>query len=133
MKTPINSILLIVLLSAASIVMAAEKGGSGSELPVDISKWECKFCAFEVGHSGYVDAGVGYVSDDSFKFGEYTGLTRKDSYLIGGALYGYRDKDARYLELDARNLGLDSRSIEVEGGKQGTYELFLDTSSRTPL
>jgi MtrB/PioB family decaheme-associated outer membrane protein len=126
MKTPTSLILSIMLLSAASIVIGAEKGDTGSALAVDTSKWACKFCEFETGHSGYVDAGVGYVSEDSFKFGEYTGLTRKDSYLIGDALYGYRDKDARYLELDARNLGLDSRAIEVEGGKQGKYELFLD-------
>jgi MtrB/PioB family decaheme-associated outer membrane protein len=126
MKTPTSSILFIALLSAASIVMAAEQGDSGSAPPVDISKWECKFCAFEAGHSGYVDAGAGYLSDDSFKFGEYTGLTDEGAYLIGDAQYRYRGKNAHYLDLDAQNLGLDSRWMQVEGGRQGKYELFLD-------
>ncbi|MDX1487679.1 MAG: MtrB/PioB family decaheme-associated outer membrane protein, partial [Acidiferrobacterales bacterium] len=126
MNMPKNSILLMVLLSAAPIVTAAEKDDAGSTLPVDTSKWECKFCAFELGHSGYVDAGAGYLSDDSFKFGEYTGLTDEGAYLIGDAQYRYRGKGAHYLDLDAQNLGLDSRWMQVEGGKQGTYELFLD-------
>ena len=125
MKTPIRLILPVVLLSATPLAMAADKGGNGPALPVDISKWECKFCAFEAGQSGYVQ-GLGYLSDDSFKFGEYTGLTEKGPYVILDALYGHRDKDARYIDLDARNFGLDSRSIEVEGGRQGKYELFLN-------
>jgi MtrB/PioB family decaheme-associated outer membrane protein len=126
MKTPTRLILSIVLLSAASSVIGAEKGDAGSSLPVDTSKWACKFCEFETGSSGYVDAGVGYLSDDSFKFGEYTGLTDKGAYFVGDALYGYRDKDGRYVDLDAQNLGLDSRWMQLEGGKQGKYELFLD-------
>ncbi len=126
MKTPTRLMLFIMLLSAASVVVGAEKGDAGSALAVDTSKWACKFCEFETGHSGYVDAGVGYLSDDSFKFGEYTGLTDEGAYLIGDARYRYRGENARYLDLDARNLGLDSRAIEVEYGKQGRYELFLD-------
>ena len=126
MKMPTTLSLATVLASAIPLVMAAEKGDTPPAPAVDTSKWACKFCKFETGHSGYVDAGVGYLSDDSFKFGEYTGLTDKGAYLIGDAQYRYRGKDARYLDLDARNLGLDSRSIEVEGGKQGKYELSLE-------
>jgi MtrB/PioB family decaheme-associated outer membrane protein len=105
---------------------AADKDAAGSEADVNTSGWQCKFCAFETGQSGYVDAGIGYLSQDSFKFGEYTGLTDKGPYFIGDALYGYRDKNGRYLDLDARNLGLESRSLDLQGGEQGKYELFLN-------
>jgi MtrB/PioB family decaheme-associated outer membrane protein len=126
MKTPTSLIMLLVLVGVPAIAGAADKDAPGSEAGVDTSGWQCKFCAFETGNSGYVDAGIGYLSQDSFKFGEYTGLTDKGPYVIGDALYGYRDKNGRYLDLDARNLGLESRSLDLQGGKQGKYELFLN-------
>jgi MtrB/PioB family decaheme-associated outer membrane protein len=118
--------MLLALLGVPAIAGAADKDAAGSEAGVDTSGWQCKFCAYETGSSGYVDAGIGYLSDDSFKFGEYTGLTEKGGYFIGDAVYGYRDKNGRYLDLDARNLGLESRSLDLQGGKQGKYELFLN-------
>ncbi len=126
MKTPASLIMLLALLGVPTIAGAADKDTAGSGDGVDTSNWQCKFCAYETGSSGYVDAGIGYLSQDSFKFGEYTGLTDKGPYFVGDALYGYRDKNGHYLDLDARNLGLESRSLDLEGGKQGKYELFFN-------
>jgi MtrB/PioB family decaheme-associated outer membrane protein len=126
MKTPRCLIMVLTLLGLPAIAGAADTDTAGSEAAADTSGWECKFCAFETGSSGYVDAGIGYLSQDSFKFGEYTGLTDKGAYFVGDALYGYRDKNGHYLDLDARNLGLESRSLDLQGGKQGKYELFLN-------
>jgi MtrB/PioB family decaheme-associated outer membrane protein len=92
---------------------------------VDNSKWKCKYCEFQEGFSGEVEVGAEYVSDDSFKFGEYTGLKEKGAYFIGNATTRYRDEDAYYMDLFIRNLGLESRTISIEGGKQGKYKLFL--------
>jgi MtrB/PioB family decaheme-associated outer membrane protein len=99
-----------------------------TELPagVDVSHWNCSYCAFEQGYSGEIEAGVGYVSDDSFKFGEYNGLYDKGGFLIGNAALRYRNKDASYLDLQARDLGLDSRSIDIQAGQQGKYDVFLN-------
>jgi hypothetical protein len=44
----------------------------------------------------------------------------------GGAQIEYRGVDGRYLDLDADNLGLTFRDVQVEGGQQGGYELFLE-------
>jgi MtrB/PioB family decaheme-associated outer membrane protein len=92
---------------------------------VDISRWDCEYCVFEQGTSGDVEAGAGYVSDDSYKFGEYNGLNKEGAYPIGGIMARYRDEDGKYVDLTGRNLGLDNRSVDIEGGLQGKYKLFL--------
>jgi len=92
---------------------------------VDTSKWKCKFCEFEEGYSGEVELGAGYVSDSSFKFGEYNGLFEEGAYFIGNATARYRGEDAEYMDLFIRDLGLETRSLGIEGGTQGKYKLFL--------
>jgi len=98
---------------------------TASEANVDTSNWKCKYCEFEEGFSGEVEVGALYVSDDSFKFGEYNGLFEKGAYFIGNATALYRDEDAYFMDLFVRDLGLEKRSIGIEGGKQGKYKLFL--------
>jgi MtrB/PioB family decaheme-associated outer membrane protein len=110
----------------ASIVSGADVPPATAEAAnIDTSKWKCKYCEFEEGFSGEVELGAGYVSDDSFKFGEYNGLYEKGGYFIGNAKGRYRDEDAYYMDLFIRDLGLEKRSIGIEGGRQGKYKLFL--------
>jgi len=92
---------------------------------VDTSKWKCKYCEFEEGWSSEITLGLGYVSDDSYKFGEYNGLYEQGTYLIGDARLGYRNENANYLDITISELGLDSRSLSIEGGRQGSYSIFL--------
>jgi MtrB/PioB family decaheme-associated outer membrane protein len=74
-----------------------------------------------------VELGVGYVSKDSYKFGDYRGLQREGAHLIGNVDLNRRSDDhATYLQLKARNLGLDSRSLKVEGGEVDNYSLRLE-------
>jgi MtrB/PioB family decaheme-associated outer membrane protein len=110
----------------ATVVIGADVPPATAEAAnVDISKWKCKYCAFEEGFSGEVEIGAAYVSDDSFKFGEYTGLVDEGAYFIGNADARYRGEDAGYMDLLIRDLGLEMRSIGIEGGRQGKYKLFL--------
>ena len=120
-----NWLLVALCLSFPTSVLADT---TQEQMPegVDITKWTCKYCAFEEGWSGEVEGGAGYVSDDSYKFGEYNGLQDKGAYPVLGGSARYRDENAGYLDLRARNLGLDTRSIEMEGGRQGTYKLFMN-------
>lgn len=79
-----------------------------------------------------VEAGGSYVTDDSYKFGEYTGLAEDGSYFIGNIesylrpSYDNEEGDTGYFELRGYNLGWDSRSLEMETGKQGRYALFFE-------
>ncbi len=69
------------------------------------------------------DLGAGYVSDDSFKFGDYTGLNDNGVFLVGDVSADYWGTSGDRWQLAGRNLGLESRSINVNGGRQGRYEL----------
>jgi MtrB/PioB family decaheme-associated outer membrane protein len=134
MKTA-RGLLLFVALSMQLPAHAAEP-------EVDTSKWRCKYCPFEEGYSGDVEFGAGYVSEDSFKFGEYTGLHEDGGFFVGNANIRYRGEDAAYMDLSVDDAGLDSRSLDFEGGRQGKYKLFLEydeiphyisDSAKTPL
>lgn len=125
MKISKQLFLLLTLSAQATAAAAADSSAGGGEASVDTSQWKCKFCAFEEGRSGTLDVGLGYVSDDSYKFGEYTGLNQKGGFFVGNASVRSRGEDAGYWNIDASNLGVDSRSLSVEGGKQGAYKMFL--------
>ncbi len=82
--------------------------------------------------NGSVEIGAGYSSEDSFKFGEYTGLSDEGAFFIGNvdaiARDAYDDDSAYYLELQGRNLGLENRSIDLEAGSQGRFGGSLNYS-----
>ena len=81
-----------------------------------------------------IELGVGDVSRNSFKFGDYTGLNKRGVYGIANVSVVRRnDDDARYLEIVGRNLGLDSRSLTIEGGEQGNYVLRFGYSELPKL
>jgi len=126
MKTATRLFLLTILWVLPSAAAAAEAATGAGRAAVDVSKWKCELCKFEDGTSGSVDVGGAYVSDPSYKFGEYNGLYDRGGYLLLDGTVRYRGKDAVYLDATATNLGLDTRSLDVEGGKQGKYKLFLN-------
>ena len=136
MKTS-NRLLLLVVLSALPAAAAAADNAA-----VDTSEWKCETCQFEEGTSGSVEVGAGAVSDQSAKFGDYTGLNKKGAYFIGDSDMRYRGKDGAYWNLNAANIGLDARSLSAEGGEQGKYKLllkydqiphFLSDTAQTPF
>ena len=114
-----------LLLPTALLLLIGATLSAHAQPEVDTSKWNCKFCEFDTGFSGDVEFGAAYLSDDSFKFGEYTGMTEQGGYAIANAWTAYRSEDADYFDLTATNLGLDSRSLMMEGGRQGSYRLHL--------
>ncbi len=77
-----------------------------------------------------IEVGIGYVSDDSFKFGKYNGLQKQGAFgVLDLDLRGrgsYDGDSAKYWHLTGTDLGLDSRSLSYEQGEQGNYRLFLD-------
>jgi len=123
MKT--NRLLVLIALATQLPLVAADDKPSSAIPVVDTSKWKCKYCEVEEGWSGDLEAGLGYVSDDSFKFGEYNGLNKQGTFFIGDANLYYRNENAGYIDLSVSDFGLDSRSLSIEGGTQGSYAIFL--------
>jgi MtrB/PioB family decaheme-associated outer membrane protein len=85
----------------------------------------------------WVEFGASYVSDDSFKFGEYTGLGESGVYPALNfdirKREAYDSESARYWTLRGTDLGLSSRSLSVEQGDQGRYKVWLDYSQLPQL
>ncbi len=83
----------------------------------------CELCGDVSGWEFDIEAGLGYVSDDNFKFGDYTGLEDDGLYLFGDVFARYWGKDAEFLRFDGYRLGQDSRALFIEGGKQDQYKV----------
>lgn len=80
-------------------------------------------------YTSEIEIGFGWQSQDSFKFGEFSGLTDRGAFIIGNLRISRRDAwdsgGAKYWTLTGTNLGLDSRFLGFEYGKQGKYKIFV--------
>ena len=76
-----------------------------------------------------VDLGAGYVSQSSYKFGQYNGLAREGDFAIGDLdLQGGGSYDSDSLlrwRLLGTDLGLDTRSGEFDLREQGIFKFNL--------
>ena len=93
--------------------------------PVDTSSWTCESCPYPKGTTGSVEVGAGTVSDDSAKFGDYTGLDSEGPYLLLGGTLSHRGEDGYFADLTAADLGIDTRSLDARAGRAGLYSLRL--------
>src|SRR5205814_3584026 len=111
---------LLAALGALSITIGAPAWAA------DPSQWTCESCPFEeAGTHGTVDAGVGAVSDDSAKFGVFSGLNRNGAFAIAVGAARYRGKDGMVGSVTASDLGLDTRALAAELGREGRYTVQL--------
>jgi len=78
---------------------------------------------------GSVRLGVGYLSADNLRLGQYSGLREKGAYALGELLDVRRDDDSgTWTRASARNLGLEHPEARVEVERQGNWGLFVDFS-----
>ena len=126
------------LLAALGALGAA----AGASAQVDTSQWKCSSCPYPKGTTGSVDAGVGYVSESSPKFGDYTGLDDKGAFLVLDGTVSHRGDDGYFADLWGTDLGLDSRRLFGQAGRAGLYSLtfgyaeiprHLTDGARTPF
>jgi len=115
-------------LVVATLLSAGTLGGQvalAQEMP-DFEEWKCRFCPFpEKGLEGTADASALNVSDDSARFGDYTGLDEKGAYVNADADMLYRGEGGYAVGLQAQDLGLDSRFLAVQAGKRGHWMVDL--------
>jgi MtrB/PioB family decaheme-associated outer membrane protein len=79
-----------------------------------------------------VQLGVGVVSDDNLRFGQYNGLDEKGAYgLLDADINRRDDATGTWLRGRGRNLGLDHRDLRFEHERQGNWGYFIDFS-QTP-
>ena len=108
---------------------AADSGPTGPAAPTAGNAagrgWECKLCPAPGGWTGEVDAGAGWVSDSSLKFGDYRGLEEEGGFAAVDGAARYRGGAGRFLDIRMRDLGIDSRSVELRGGERGRYTVAL--------
>lgn len=73
--------------------------------------------------------GIGYVSDDAFRFGRYNGLEQQGLFGVFDFAINrrgaYDGESAEYWSLTGSNLGLTSRQARFEYGHQGQYGFFV--------
>lgn len=81
-------------------------------------------------YSSKLELGGNFVSEDSFKFGEYSGQQNRGGYVIGNLQILQRaapdSGSTDYWKLDGINLGLSSREIRGEYGRQGKAKIFFE-------
>lgn len=84
----------------------------------------------DLGRTSEIEAGVGFNTENSSKFGEYTGLNEDGPFGVGSIDIQQRapfnSESSQYWGISGTNLGLDSRALHLEYGRQGLYDLFLD-------
>jgi MtrB/PioB family decaheme-associated outer membrane protein len=73
-----------------------------------------------------LELGIGYSTDDAYRFGRYTGLKDEGPYLLGDVDAWSYTEDGRFWRARGTNLGLDSRYLRLEGGRQGQQQYFIE-------
>jgi len=120
-----NRTLKVIVAALLGAGTAAGPVALAQEMP-DFDQWQCRFCPFpEAGVEGSLGASVLHVSEDSARFGDYTGLDEKGGYINADADVTYRAEGGYAASVDARNVGLDSRSIDLRAGRQGSWVVDL--------
>jgi len=114
---------LLLATGAAFPAHAEEKGAAAEESKSAVAE-EIEEAAALV--TGTIEYGLGYVSDDSYGFGRFTGLEEEGLFLVGGIDAEFRPGRPDYLHFHARDLGLDSRWLLFEYGEQGKFETHLE-------
>lgn len=81
-------------------------------------------------NESWIELGVWVNSDDSFKFGDYTGLNEDGLDLLANFDIGRRpvwdSGDVRWWRAQGQNLGLDSRWARGDFGYQGLFNVWFE-------
>jgi MtrB/PioB family decaheme-associated outer membrane protein len=103
-----------------ALLLAANLHAQSDEAP---ASWRCESCSVAEGWDIDLEIGGAYSNEDSFEFGDYTGLDDDGGYLFGDVLALYRDNEGKYVNLEGFAYSADSLAFFLEGGQQGNYEL----------
>jgi MtrB/PioB family decaheme-associated outer membrane protein len=119
---------LIIYLTASGLMSGLASGAAFAEDPSSSEEEEPlvpeEFISKPILNE--IELGLGYVSDDAYKFGRYNGLQTQGPFVIGDIKIREFDEDGRFWSVRGTNLGLESRYLRLEGGVQGSHKFFLE-------
>ena len=122
MKNAACAGLIMAFASDTLLAQATDRSDDGSQHSPPQSGWQTII--------GEAEFGLGYVSDDSFRFGRYNGLEDQGVFLIGHLDWLLRhdpETDGRdYILIQGRDLGLATRELAFEAGRQNAYSVRLE-------
>ena len=118
---------LVPLAAAVAAVLASAAAGAQEAPRPDTSTWKCEKCPFAKGYQADYEIGGALVSDDAARFGNATGYDEEGGYVVAAGSGRFISEDYR-MQWDLADLGTDARSVELSGGKPGTYEYNLEYS-----
>ncbi|MEK6771751.1 MAG: MtrB/PioB family decaheme-associated outer membrane protein [Pseudomonadota bacterium] len=76
-----------------------------------------------------VSVGIGHVSRDNQRFGQYTGLNKEGAYgLLDVDFVRRNEETGTWFTLSGRNLGFDNRELRFEHNRQGDWGYYVDFS-----
>lgn len=120
----INGVRVIV---CSGLFLISDVFANGSSVPVEASPAAAP--KTETQSHALFELGAFYVTRDSFKFGDYTGLEKKGAHAIvnihANKKDSYDSTTARYWNFEGTNLGLTSRKAYAEHGNQGSYKIWV--------
>jgi MtrB/PioB family decaheme-associated outer membrane protein len=120
-------VLLAASMAAQTVPQNTSGKNPGTQVPPGSANPAQTTAASQTSPQKKVQFGVGGVSDNSFKFGEYNGLMNSGPWGIGNFdLRGgapYDSKDTWRWRFQGSNVGLQDRYVSLEFGKQGRYQV----------
>ena len=85
-------------------------------------------------YASEIEIGIGYNSEDNYKFGKFNGLEDDGVFFIGNIdmrkSRSADDTSQDYWVLSGTNLGLDSRNVYGEFTRENLFSIYLDYDQR---
>ncbi|MCB1669531.1 MAG: MtrB/PioB family decaheme-associated outer membrane protein [Gammaproteobacteria bacterium] len=81
-----------------------------------------------VAQSTSIELGAGASSEDSYRFGQYSGITSRGGFMLGGFnLQNSPDPDsAAYWQVTGQEIGLETGRVAAGFGERGSYSVQLN-------
>lgn len=78
-----------------------------------------------IAQTSSIEIGLGHSSADSYQLGQYTGITQRGGFAVGGFSLQSQADDAnnRYWSVSGKNLGLESGSLAASYGRWGSFSV----------
>ena len=129
MNTKLNIITLAILSSCSFGLLAQGYGLADAKTDnVKFDAWQCKGCVVEKGTSGFVGAGIAYNGEDDIQSANAFNSSNQVAGKIDADIH-YQSETGYQANVAAHHLGMDNGRLDIDVGKQGTYNINVNYRS----